>query len=53
MKSINIVAKHAEFTKEWHLHQIAVVDTMQVLLAKLKDEFVWHAHKMKTSCFRS
>ncbi|WP_298474408.1 cupin domain-containing protein [uncultured Maribacter sp.] len=52
MKSINIVAKHAEFSKQWHPHQIAVVDNMQVLLAKLKDEFVWHAHDNEDELFQ-
>lgn len=52
MKSINIVAKHAEFSEQWHPHQIAVVDNMQVLLAKLKDEFVWHAHEDEDELFQ-
>lgn len=52
MKSINLKQKHAEFTKQWHPHQIAVVDDMQVLLAKLKDEFVWHAHEHEDELFQ-
>ncbi len=45
MKSINLNDKFSSFSKNWHPHQIAVVDDMQVLLAKLKDEFVWHKHR--------
>ncbi len=52
MKPINIVKKHAEFTKQWHPHQIATVDDMQILLAKLKDEFVWHAHEHEDELFQ-
>ncbi|WP_349352486.1 MULTISPECIES: cupin domain-containing protein [unclassified Flagellimonas] len=52
MKSINLKEKHAEFTKPWHPHQIAVVDDMQVLLAKLQGEFVWHAHENEDELFQ-
>ena len=52
MKSINLKQKHAEFTKQWHPHQIAVVDDMQVLLAKLQGEFVWHAHEHEDELFQ-
>ncbi|MBO0323825.1 cupin domain-containing protein [Muricauda sp. CAU 1633] len=52
MKSINLKQKHAEFTKQWHPHQIAVVDDMQVLLAKLQGEFVWHAHEYEDELFQ-
>lgn len=51
MKSINLKQKHAEFTEQWHPHQIAVVDQMQVLLAKLQGEFVWHAHENEDELF--
>ncbi|NDV17206.1 cupin domain-containing protein [Muricauda sp. TY007] len=52
MKPINIKQKHTEFTKKWHPHQIAVVDDMQVLLAKLQGEFVWHAHENEDELFQ-
>ncbi|RPG29285.1 MAG: cupin domain-containing protein [Muricauda sp. TMED12] len=52
MKSINLKEKHAEFSKQWHPHQIAVVDDMQVLLAKLQGEFVWHAHENEDELFQ-
>ncbi|MDA9774985.1 cupin domain-containing protein [Algibacter sp.] len=40
MKSINIKDKFSKFDKNWHPHQIAVVDNMQVILAKLKGEII-------------
>ncbi|MEC7263273.1 MAG: cupin domain-containing protein [Bacteroidota bacterium] len=52
MKPINLKQKHAEFTKLWHPHQIAIVDDMQVLLAKLQGEFVWHAHEHEDELFQ-
>ena len=52
MKTINLKEKHSLFHKQWHPHQIAVVDDMQVLLAKIKDEFVWHAHDQEDELFQ-
>ncbi|NDV42518.1 cupin domain-containing protein [Flagellimonas sediminis] len=52
MKAINLKQKHAEFTKQWHPHQIAIVDDMQILLAKLQGEFVWHAHEHEDELFQ-
>jgi len=51
MKTINLNDKFSSFHKQWHPHQIAVVDNMQVLLAKLKDEFVWHKHEEEDELF--
>lgn len=51
MESININQKFSSFTKHWHPHQIAVVDNMQVLLAKIQDEFVWHKHESEDELF--
>ena len=51
MKPINIKEKHSQFTKQWHPHQIATVDDMQVLLAKISGEFVWHSHKDEDELF--
>ncbi len=51
MKPINLIEKHAEFKTHWHPHQIAVVDNMQVLLAKAQGEFVWHAHENEDELF--
>jgi mannose-6-phosphate isomerase-like protein (cupin superfamily) len=52
MNPINLEAKHALFTKQWHPHQIATVDNMQVLLAKIQGEFVWHAHENEDELFQ-
>ena len=45
MNAIHIKNKLSVFSKNWHPHQIAIVDDMQVLLAKIKGEFVWHEHE--------
>lgn len=52
MKPINIEAKFRAFSSFWHPHQIATVDNMQVLLAKIKGEFVWHAHQDEDELFQ-
>ena len=52
MKAINLRKKHSLFTKQWHPHQIAKVDNMQVILAKIKGEFVWHAHEKEDELFQ-
>ncbi len=52
MKAINIKEKFTKFSKNWHPHQIAVVDDMQVILAKLKGEFVWHSHDREDELFQ-
>ena len=51
METLNIREKLTKFSKNWHPHQIGVVDDMQVLLAKLKGEFVWHAHENEDELF--
>lgn len=52
MKTINIKEKLSLFPNTWHPHQIAVVDNMQVLLAKLQGEFVWHSHEDEDELFQ-
>ena len=52
MKEINIKSKLSKFTKNWHPHQIGIIDDMQVLLAKVKGEFVWHAHEHEDELFQ-
>ncbi|OAD91049.1 mannose-6-phosphate isomerase [Aequorivita soesokkakensis] len=51
MQTINLKDKFSTFKNHWHPHQITVVDNMQVLLAKLKDEFVWHKHEEEDELF--
>ena len=52
MKPINLKEKHSLFSKQWHPHQIAGVDDMQVILAKIQGEFVWHAHENEDELFQ-
>lgn len=52
MKPINLNTKFSKFNSHWHPHQIAVVDDMQVILAKLKGEFVWHSHEHEDELFQ-
>ena len=52
MKAINIKQKLDTFSSLWHPHQIATVDNMQVLLAKIKGEFVWHSHEKEDELFQ-
>ncbi len=51
MKPINLKEKLSKFNKQWHPHQIATVDDMQVILAKVSGEFVWHHHKDEDELF--
>lgn len=52
MKTINIQEKLTKFSDHWHPHQIAVVNDMQVLLAKVSGEFVWHVHDEEDELFQ-
>jgi mannose-6-phosphate isomerase-like protein (cupin superfamily) len=52
MKAINIKEKFSKFNENWHPHQVALVDDMQVILAKLKGEFVWHSHPHEDELFQ-
>lgn len=52
MKPINIQKKLTKFSEYWHPHQIAVVNDMQVLLAKVTGEFVWHVHDEEDELFQ-
>jgi len=52
MTPINLKQKHTLFTKKWHPHHIATVDDMQILLAKIEGEFVWHAHEHEDELFQ-
>lgn len=52
MKKINLKEKFELVDAHWHPHKIGMVDDMQVLLAKLKGEFVWHSHKNEDELFQ-
>ncbi len=51
MQPINIQQKFSKFNKQWHPHQIAVVDDMQVILAKIQGVFIWHTHEDQDELF--
>ena len=52
MTTINLQNKLSRFSEHWSPHQIAVVNDMHVLLAKLKDNFVWHKHDEEDELFQ-
>ncbi len=52
MRPIDPKEKLTRFSAHWHPHQIAVVNDMQVLLAKVKGEFVWHLHEEEDELFQ-
>ena len=52
MKSIDPKEKLTRFSQHWHPHQIGVVNDMQVLVAKVKDEFLWHQHEEEDELFQ-
>ena len=52
MYTVNLKEKLTKFKDHWHPHQIAVVNDMQVLLAKVKGEFVWHQHDEEDELFQ-
>ena len=52
MKAIDPNQKLTKFSQHWHPHQIAVVNDMQVLLAKIKGDFVWHQHEEEDELFQ-
>ena len=51
MKPINVKEKFGKFHTQWHPHQIALVDNMQVLLAKIQGDFIWHKHEDEDELF--
>ena len=51
MKAINILEKFTKCDEYWHPRKLTVVDDMQVILAKLKGEFVWHHHEHEDELF--
>lgn len=52
MKTINLSEKLQSFKDHWHPHQIGTVNDMQVLLAKIKGDFVWHQHDEEDELFQ-
>ena len=52
MKTINIKNKFSTFSEQWSPRQIAQVDNMQVIIARLQGEFVWHSHEDEDELFQ-
>lgn len=52
MKPINLDKKLQSFQGHWQPKRIATVDDMQVLLAKVSGEFVWHSHEEEDELFQ-
>ncbi|NOR28901.1 MAG: cupin domain-containing protein [Lutibacter sp.] len=51
MKPINISEKFKLFSKHWTPKKIGELNGQQLLLAKIKGEFIWHAHENEDELF--
>jgi len=51
MTTINPVQKLSLFSDHWHPRIIGALNGQAVKLAKLKGEFVWHAHQNEDELF--
>lgn len=51
MQPINVKEKLSSFSQQWHPRRIATVDNMQVIVAKISGEFVWHKHDDEDELF--
>ena len=51
MQTINIKEKYARFTDHWNPRIIGQANGQDIKLAKVKGEFVWHAHADEDEVF--
>lgn len=51
MKVINILEKFNLFNEHWTPKKIGELNGQQLLLAKLKGEFIWHTHENEDELF--
>jgi len=51
MKPINILEKFKLFNEHWTPKKIGELNGQQLLLAKLKGEFIWHTHENEDELF--
>lgn len=51
MKAINVSEKLSSFSDHWRPRRIAKVDDMQVIVAKISGDFVWHKHDEEDELF--
>jgi len=45
MKSINLEEKLATFSDHWHPHTVGQFNGHDLMVVKVKGEFVWHSHE--------
>jgi len=51
MSVININQKFGLFSEHWTPKKIGELNGQQILLAKIKGEFIWHAHEHEDELF--
>ena len=51
MNAISVVEKLSLFEDLWSPKKIAALNGQQVLLAKLKGDFIWHSHENEDELF--
>lgn len=51
MSIINIKEKFSLFSEHWTPKKIGELNGQQILLAKIKGEFIWHAHEHEDELF--
>jgi mannose-6-phosphate isomerase-like protein (cupin superfamily) len=51
MTPVNLKEKLQTINTQWHPHQIAEIEDMQLLLAKVEGDFVWHKHEEEDELF--
>lgn len=51
MNTINVAQKLSTFSDHWHPRIIGELNGQAVKIAKLKGEFIWHAHKDEDELF--
>jgi mannose-6-phosphate isomerase-like protein (cupin superfamily) len=51
MSVINIKEKFKLFSEHWTPKKIGELNGQQILLAKIKGEFIWHAHEHEDELF--
>ena len=52
MNTVNIKEKFSKFSKNWHPHQIGVVDEVFRGIVSFPGDFVWHQHKNEDELFQ-
>ena len=50
-RKVNIASAFTRINEPWSPHVAGTVNDMDIRLAKLKGEFVWHSHENEDECF--